>query len=122
MYRVYDNKRRCWVDDIFYSPNDEPYVSKSNMFHVLYLTSVDDTRYICQKDIGLIDKNENVIFEGDICKHEESGMIGLIAYSPEQASYLLFNNKEMCYYPIGMEVCKKLIVIGNIMENRDLIK
>lgn len=122
MYRVYDNVKKCWVDNIYYSSNDKPYLSKSNMFHTIYLLPVDDTRYTKQEDIGLIDKNENVIFEGDICKHEESGMIGFISYASEQASYLFFDNKEKNYYPLGMEICKKLIVIGNIMENRDLIK
>ena len=124
MYRVYDNKEKGWVQDCIYlSPNDDLSMEKTkkSLFGKSKLTLVSEQRYTYQRDIGLLDKKGNLIFEGDICSTKSGDVMGVIAYVSEHASYYLLDDREMKYYPLGEERCKHLEVIGNIFENKDLL-
>jgi hypothetical protein len=124
MYRVYDNKEKGWVQDCIYlSPNDDLSMEqkKKSLFGKTKLTLVSEHRYIYQRDIGLLDKNENLIFEGDICSANSNEIYGTIAYVPEHASYYLLDDRNMKYYPLGEEICKQLEVVGNVFEREGLI-
>ena len=126
MFRVYDNVERGWVQDCIYlSPNDDLSVeqTKKSLFGKTKtkLTLVSEQRYIYQRDIGLLDKKGNLIFEGDICGTKSNDVMGVIAYVPEHASYYLLDDRTLKYYPLGEERCKQLEVIGNIFENKDLL-
>jgi hypothetical protein len=124
MYRVYDNKDKGWVQDCIYpSPNDDLSMEKTkkSLFSKTKLTLVSEQRYICQRDIGLTDKKEKLIFEGDICSTKSGDIMGVIAYIPEHASYYLLDDRTMKYYPLGKERCKQLEVIGNVFEREGLI-
>ena len=126
MFRVYDNVERGWVQDCIYlSPNDDLSVeqTKKSLFGKTKtkLTLVSEQRYIYQRDIGLLDKKGNLIFDGDICSMKSNDVMGIIAYVPEHASYYLLDDRTLKYYPLGEERCKQLEVIGNIFENKDLL-
>ena len=124
MYRVWDNVEQGWVQDCIYlSPNDDLSMAKArkSLFGTTKLNLVSDQRYIYQRDIGLLDKKKNLIFEGDICSTKSGDVMGVIAYVPEHASYYLLDDRTMKYYPLGEERCKQLEVIGNIFENKDLL-
>ena len=124
MYRVWDNKENGWVQDCIYlSPNDDLSIeqTRKSLFKKTKLTLVSEQRYIYQRDIGLLDKKGNLIFEGDICGSKSNDIMGVIAYVPEHASYYLLDDRDMKYYPLGEGRCKQLEVIGNIFENKDLL-
>ena len=125
MYRVYDNKEKCWVrDDFFISPNGDMYVHDKHSFlkfsHKLVL--VPEQRFIVQHSIGMNDKNGKTIFEGDICKIIARNVIGVIAYVPQFVSYCLLDEQNMRYYPMYEKlICEQVEVIGNVCENNDLL-
>lgn len=124
MYRVFDNVEHGWVQDCIYlSPNDDLSMvkTKKSLFGNTKLNLVSDKRYICQRDIGLLDKKKNLIFEGDICSTKSNDIMGVIAYVPEHASYYLLDDRTMKYYPLSEVRCKQLEVIGNVFENKDLL-
>ena len=125
MYRVYDNKEKCWVrDDFFISPNGDMYVSDKRIFtkfsHKLML--VPEQRFIVHRYIGMKDSNGKRIFEGDICKIANRNVIGVIAYVPQHASYYLLDDKHLKYYPLYEHlIMEQVEVIGNVCENNDLL-
>ena len=122
MYRVYDNKEKCWVrDDFFISPNEDMYVSNKRKFsHKLVL--VPEQRFVVQRGIGMNDRNGKQIFEGDICKITARNIIGVIAYVPQHASYYLIDDKNRKYYPLYEKlIVEQVEVIGNVCENNDLL-
>ena len=122
MYRVYDNKEKCWVrDDFFISPNEDMYISNKRKFlHKLEL--VPEQRFVVQREICMNDRNGKQIFEGDICKITERNIIGVIAYIPQHASYYLIDDKNLKYYPLYEKlIFEQVEVIGNVCENNDLL-
>lgn len=122
MYRVYDNKEKRWVrEGIYLSPNNDLSTSKKALFGIEKLSLVSDHRYVYHKDIGLPDKNNHLIFEGDICRSEKLNIVGLISYIESNASYCFLDYDNSMWYPLGTEVCKELEIIGNIFDNSDLL-
>lgn len=128
MYRVYDKKKNHWVKEgIYLSPNADLSTSTKALFGAEKLSLVSSQRYILQKDIELKDKNNVLIFEGDVAKvmvnneNEEMIVVGVIAYYSEHASYYLFDYQNTKYYPINSDICKHLEVIGNVVDNDGLL-
>lgn len=125
MYRVYDNKEKCWVrDGFFISPNGDMYVYDKHTFHKFShkLVLVPEQRFVVHRGIGMNDSNGKPIFEGDICKITERNIIGVIAYIPQHASYYLMDEKNLKYYPLYEKLIGEQVeVIGNVCENNDLL-
>lgn len=73
---------------------------------------------------GLKDKNEKLIFEGDIVKDVQSGICYLIKWFPESTCYSLANkNGEMNFGCDELEMfLDDLAVIGNIHDNPELLE
>lgn len=122
MYRVYDNKDKKWIHNILIDENDDTFLIKTGAF-LKTVSSADKLRYTILKDIQLIDRSGCTIFESDICKYknEDNEAIGFISYAPEHAAYLYFVPLEQKYYPLSIEICKYLSVVGNLIENQDLL-
>lgn len=123
MYRVYDNKEKCWVrDDFFISPNEDMYIFNKHTF-LKFLSKprlVPEQRYIVQRGIEMNDRNGKPIFEGDICKITERNIIGVIAYIPQHASYYLLDEKNKKYYPLYEKLINEQVeIIGNVCENNN---
>lgn len=122
MYRIFDNKEKVWVrEGIYLSPNNDLSTSKRALFGTEKLSLVSEQRYILHRDIGLRDKNNIAIFEGDICKVESINVTGVVVYAYDHASYYLLDYANSKYYTLGIEQCKMVEVIGNIIENKDLL-
>ena len=125
MYRVFDRKEKHWVKEgIYLSPNNDLSTSKNAVFGNVKLSLSSDERYTWHRDIGLYDKDNVLIYEGDIVEanlDEEKKIIALVSYSLEFASYVLLDFKEHKYYTLGMNKCKFIKVIGNVFDNSDLL-
>ena len=122
MYRVYDNKKKCWVrEGVYLSPNNDLSTSKKALFGTEKLSLVSDIQYTWHRDIGLYDKNNKLVFEGDICRCKDGVFTGVVVYVREHAAYYLLDDENMKYYPLGIEYMDMVEVIGNICENQDLI-
>lgn len=123
MYRVYDKKETTWVkENIYLAPNNDLYLAKKNLLGNITLSLISDNRYVYQIDTGLLDKNKQLIFEGDICKAIQSGMVGLVSYSSEHGAYVFLDYTEHKWYPLSKEICLNNIeVVGNIFDNPELI-
>lgn len=124
MYRVYDNENKQWVGEntLLSSNNDLYQIRQSKINHNKYdLKLLSDRRYIYQIDIGLYDKEHTLIFEGDILQTND-GEVGLISYSPENASYVFLNYNENKYYPLGTKICSNYLkIVGNLFDTPELI-
>lgn len=121
MYRVWDNKEKVWVRDIFLSPNNDLWIKKRTQFGNKKLSLVPDGRYKYQLAICETDINGIAIYEGDICKTKD-GKVGLIAYAPEKVAYLFFDYNNYKYYQLDKNICNThLEIIGNIFETPELI-
>ena len=119
MYRVFDKKKKKFVqDNIFLTPEGELVESKKSIFGDK-LTFVDQDRYVFQKAIDLEDKNSVLIHIGDYVKAqvaEDRQIIGLVTFAEELSAYVIlcFDTDE--YFTLGTDVCNLIEVVGNVFD------
>lgn len=128
MFRVYDKIAKTWIiDGIYLSPNDKISTTKNAIFGKKKKFFVSDDRYVYHRDIGLLDCNKELIYEGDIVEvklngdKDNKGINMLVTYSPDIAAYVLLNFNGYKYYSLGVDKCKYIKVIGNVFDNLDLL-
>lgn len=129
-FRVYDNEQKKWVkNNIYLSPDDELFLIKQSLFGMVKVPlALDSERYICHKDIGLLDRNNKEVFEGDYIKavvgkvdendenSEDKIEIGLVAYAAELSAYIILCVDSDTFYTLGSEVTEYIEVIGNVFD------
>lgn len=127
-YRVYDieNKKFLHRDDVFVSGfNEDLYIYKKSLFGKGKLEMLPKDKYVVHRSTGVVDKYGVPIFEGDVCEVEWDGEddpyddVGklTVAFMPEQASYLLFDDKNSKYYHFVSIINDKLVVIGTVFDD-----
>jgi uncharacterized phage protein (TIGR01671 family) len=123
-------KFRAWdkLNNEFVGCYSNSYRMDFNNGHI-YAGNINFTnRLILQQYIGLTDKNDKEIYEGDMigfidCTDTEGGWyeqqcIGVVEWSSETASFEVSNRLSAESY----EVLEECIVLGNIYENPELLK
>lgn len=96
-FRVYDEKKNCWVKDyIQYHPLDA-FVKQGHTI---------------QQFTGILDKNLQEIYEGDLVK-AKNGIVYTCKYSNEEAAFILDFIDSFVY----LSDFDHLEVVGNIFEN-----
>lgn len=122
MFRIYDKKDKKWIrHDIFLTQNGDLAVIKSRILTGKKIKLLSSQRYQYHMDIGLRDKLNHLIHEGDICKID-NGQIGLIIYFAEIASFVFVDYSNNKYYPLSKKLCNsKIQIVGNCFDNAYLI-
>lgn len=119
MLRVYDKYEKCWVDNALLASNGDIYILKNGLLgKKLKLTSPE--RYIYHKDINLWDKDNNLIYEGDMVEatvSEDTTVTGMVAYARELAGYVILCSDCEKWYSLGSEVCQYVKVVGNVFDD-----
>ena len=121
-YRVYDKKKKRWVDDkIFLTPNGDLLKSDKSVFGWTKPTFVSENRYVYQKEIeGLYDKNGAQVYVGDYVNAkvaEDRTITGLVTFANELSSYIIICFESEEYFTLGTEVCEYIEVIGNVFDD-----
>ena len=137
-YRVYDKSNECYeddIDDIYIYPNGELVVIEQdaageNCFG-------DSDNYIVEMGSGLFDKNDKMIYVGDIIRVRELDENSAFGYKyNERIEYVCFGGgqypgcftvKHQDFYQGYTLLCHELSyldveIIGNIHDNSNLLK
>lgn len=118
MHRVFDTKKHKWIkENVYLTQNDEVYIEKKCIFGWKRLVS--DDRYVYHRDIGMYDKNNVLIYEGDYIKcqvDEDRIVVGMVAFAHEFSSYIMLCNESNEWFSLGSEVTEYIEVFGNVFD------
>ena len=124
-YRVYDIETNQWIkDNVYLNPDGELFLIKQSLFGwIKEPILLDSDRYVCHKDIGLCDKENNLLYIGDYVRaqvEEEKFVIGVINRAIDPAAYaILCEDIEECFI-LGSEVCQFVEKIGNVFDGYEI--
>ena len=119
-YRVYDKKKKKFVqDNIYLTPDGELVESKKSLFGNK-MTFVDGNRFVFQKYIELNDMNNQPIYIGDYLEAQvadDRKIRGMVTFATELSAYIIlcFDSEE--YFTLGDEVCQYIKIVGNVFNN-----
>lgn len=118
MYRVFDKKRRRWVDNVVKDTQDDLYKVKKSIFGDK-LTYLDQDKYVCHNTFDLYDKNNIQVFEGDYLRAEvdkDKVVIGLVSFVNDLSAYVILVESTQEFFTLGSEVTDFIEVIGNVFD------
>ena len=127
--KVYLNKKDIAIDNlgnifIFEGCND----NDADLWYVRILVDPDNERYIIEQFTGLTDKNGREIYQGDIVSVRDSPVaiedekgVCFVDWSSVLAGFLLKGSDAYKFDEQSLSDLK-LIVIGNIHEDYDLLE
>ncbi len=119
MFRVYNNEKKRWIrDKVCMTPEGELLAYNHSILGWVKLSSASQDN-VYHRDIGLYDKNNILIFEGDFLKAEVAeGTIvrGIVVFAEELSAYIILCDNTNEYFTLGTEVCEYIEVIGNVFD------
>lgn len=127
-FRAWDKISKCMCDVDSMNLYDEFYKYKffGKDKSISGTADFDDKSVILMQSIGLCDKNNKEIFEGDIVKPVGfASWIGVVAYSKENAAYILDSHDNDFVRDTNVylsQFAEGLEVKGNIYENPELME
>ena len=120
-YRVYDKKKKRFVtDNIYLTPEGELVESKKSIWGNK-MTFVDQNRYVYQRYIGLVDRENHPIFIGDYLEAivaDDEVIVGIVTFAEELSSYIIwcFDNEK--WFTLGTDVCDRIRIVGNVFDEK----
>lgn len=125
-FRVYDTKEKKWVQNCYLNQLDDLLLSEKKKFGKEKTTLLSDNRYVWHRDIGYLDKNDNLIYEGDICNinTNKGEFVCVVVYVSSCCSYLLAHSdgEKVDLYEFYEEAKDLIEIVGNIFDTPDKIK
>ena len=88
--------------------------NKWQKYGLMYDCFTNDMRYICLPFTGKLDINGKEIYEGDVVKIKDTGMVAVITWSDKHTAFHTDIGCGVDSYQLDLTDCK---VIGNIYEN-----
>lgn len=119
-YRVYDKKKKRFVtDNIYLTPEGELVESKKSLWGNK-MTFVNQNRYVYQRYIGLVDRENHPIFIGDYLEAvvaDDEIIVGIVTFAEELSSYIIwcFDNEK--WFTLGTDVCDRIRIVGNVFDD-----
>ena len=117
-FRVYDIKRRQWIDNVVKDAQDDLYKVQKGVFKDK-LTYLDPNDYVYHDAFNLYDKNNIQVFEGDYLRAEvdnDTFVIGLVAFVNDLSGYAILVEPTQEFYTLGSETTEFIEVIGNVFD------
>lgn len=118
MYRIYDIKRRQWIDNVVKDAQDDLYKVKKGVFGDK-LTYLDPNDYVYHDAFNLYDKNNMQVFEGDYLRAEvdkDKLVIGLVAFVNDLSAYVILVESTQEFFTLGSETKEHIEIIGNVFD------
>lgn len=124
-YRVFNMVTNEWVnEDVYMSPNGRLFLIKHSMFgRVKTPIELSLEEYIYHVDIGICDKHNNLVFEGDyVLARTTDGKeaIGVVCYADNFSAYIILCEDGVGYFTLGHEVAEFIEVIGNVFDGYEI--
>lgn len=132
-YRVWDKRKNNYIEDfVFNFINKSPYITVEYFDNeYAYTHTFEEDEIIIEQCIGLKDKNDKLIYEGDIVKDEHDRKyivkfgkhtvtipVGYVNGETECLGWYLDNG----YLSYHLNPDDDYLIIGNIHENEDLLE
>lgn len=129
MYRIYDLKEECWLDDdnVIATQDDDVIFLKKCMFNKYKIHyGYEMHRYVIHHGTKFFDKNDREIYEGDIVElkfnNSDKTFSGIVCYgAPYFAGYIISNPNDGKYLKITDKICGNLSVIGNVFDDKNKV-
>ena len=119
-YRVYDKKKKRFVtDNIYLTPEGDLVESKKSIWGNK-MTFVDQNRYVYQRYIGLVDRENHPIFIGDYLEAvvaDDEIIVGIVTFAEELSSYIIWCFENEKWLTLGTDVCDRIRIIGNVFDD-----
>ena len=124
MYRVRDVKHNKWIEKGVYLNPIGDLVKIKKGFLRTKEKLLNPSNYEFQYSTGIKDKNNILVYEGDIIIADIMGeeIKTLCVFSDYTCSYVLLDFISNKYYTLSKDKNRSIKVIGNIYDNKELME
>ena len=124
-YRVYDKKKKKWLENAYLTQNGELMKSTQSFFGWTKPTFISENRYVYQMAIDMQDKNGKEIYVGDYVDAqvaEDRVVRGLITFANELSAYVILCFETEEYFTLGQYLSEYIEVVGNVFDDDKKVK